>query len=157
MTLSSELFPAPLGPMIARTSCSRTSKLMSVSAFTPPKESEMLLSLRMASSTAWCPVAIGASVLGSSRQRRASGGHRRDVFDPQVGGDHTTPSILEPNQRLDVLNVAPGVQGVDQHRVLVSDEATAHLAGARQFLIVWVELLVQDKEAADLRRTQRGI
>ena len=41
--------PAPLGPMIARTSCSRTSKLMSVSAFTPPKASEMLSSLRMTS------------------------------------------------------------------------------------------------------------
>jgi hypothetical protein len=43
MQLSMLLLPAPLGPMMARTSCSRTSKLMSVSAFTPPKRKEMFL------------------------------------------------------------------------------------------------------------------
>ena len=41
MQLSIELLPAPFGPMMARISPSRTSKLMSVSAFTPPKASEM--------------------------------------------------------------------------------------------------------------------
>ena len=38
--------PAPLGPMIARTSCSRTSNQMSVNAFTPPNASQMWASLR---------------------------------------------------------------------------------------------------------------
>ena len=41
MTFSIELLPAPFGPMIARTSCSRTSNVMSVSAFTPPNASDM--------------------------------------------------------------------------------------------------------------------
>jgi hypothetical protein len=41
ITFSIELLPAPFGPMIARTSCSRTSNEMSVSAVTPPKASEM--------------------------------------------------------------------------------------------------------------------
>src|SRR5487761_2170070 len=41
ITFSIELLPAPLGPMMARISCSRTSKVTSCSAFTPPKASEM--------------------------------------------------------------------------------------------------------------------
>ena len=49
MQLSIELLPAPLGPMMARISCSRTSKLMSVSALTPPKLSEMFFTSRMTS------------------------------------------------------------------------------------------------------------
>src|SRR6185312_9684145 len=51
MTLSNELFPAPFGPMIARISCSRTSKLTSASAFTPPKASETPSSARITSPT----------------------------------------------------------------------------------------------------------
>ena len=35
------VLPAPFGPMMARISCSRTSKETSVSALTPPKRSEM--------------------------------------------------------------------------------------------------------------------
>jgi hypothetical protein len=49
MQLSMLLLPAPLGPMMARTSCSRTLKLMSVSAFTPPKRRLMFLMSRMTS------------------------------------------------------------------------------------------------------------
>jgi hypothetical protein len=49
MQFSIDDLPAPFGPMIARTSCSRTSKLMSVSAFTPPKRSEMFFTSRMTS------------------------------------------------------------------------------------------------------------
>ena len=49
MQLSIELLPAPFGPMMARISCSRTSKEMSVSALTPPKRSEMFCTSRMTS------------------------------------------------------------------------------------------------------------
>ena len=49
MQLSIELLPAPFGPMMARISCSRTLKLISVSAFTPPKRRLMLLTSRMTS------------------------------------------------------------------------------------------------------------
>src|SRR5665647_3424084 len=49
MQLSIELLPAPLGPMMARTSCSRTLNEMSVSALTPPKLKEMFLTSRMTS------------------------------------------------------------------------------------------------------------
>ncbi len=49
MQLSMELLPAPLGPMMERISCSRTSNEMSVSAFTPPKRRLMFLMSRMTS------------------------------------------------------------------------------------------------------------
>ena len=49
MQLSMLLLPAPFGPMMARISCSRTLKLMSVSAFTPPKARLMFLTSRMTS------------------------------------------------------------------------------------------------------------
>ena len=49
MQLSIELLPAPFGPMIARISCSLTSNVMSVSAFTPPKWRLMFLTSRMTS------------------------------------------------------------------------------------------------------------
>ena len=53
-----ELLPAPFGPMIARISCARTSKLMSVNAFTPPNDSEMLSSFSMTSPISRSPVAM---------------------------------------------------------------------------------------------------
>ena len=49
------------------------------------------------------------------------------------------------------------VQRVDQHRVLLGDEAAAHLARARELVVVGIELLVQDQEAAHLRVAQHGI
>ena len=44
-----ELLPAPFGPMMARISCWRTLKEISVSAFTPPKRSEIFCRSRMRS------------------------------------------------------------------------------------------------------------
>jgi len=49
MQLSMELLPAPLGPMMARISCSFTLNEMSVSAFTPPNRRLMFLTSRMTS------------------------------------------------------------------------------------------------------------
>src|SRR5260221_419090 len=66
--LGSEGLPAPFGPMIARISCSRTSNVMSVSAFTPPNDSEMLSSLRMASPMARL-MGLPRLRLGTARRR----------------------------------------------------------------------------------------
>src|SRR5512135_1505061 len=51
MTFSSELLPAPLGPMIARSSPDRTSRLTPERAATPPKESETSSIARRTSAT----------------------------------------------------------------------------------------------------------
>src|SRR5436190_6301917 len=152
MTFSIELLPAPLGPMMARTSCSRTSNVMSDSALTPPNASEMCSSSRMTS-----PMRrAGVVIEGRVPWRDASCGpglrsrqHLR-IFDAQIGGDESRATILELDQRLDVLDVASGVQRVDQHRVFLGDEAPAHLARARQLVVVRVEFLVQDQEPLHL-------
>jgi hypothetical protein len=71
MQLSIELLPAPLGPMIARISCSRTSKLMSESAFTPPKLRLMFLTSRITS-----PMRRTCGACGTSARAGASGSAR---------------------------------------------------------------------------------
>src|SRR5882757_449524 len=65
MTLSSELFPAPFGPIRAQISPRATSKLRAVRAWMPLKESETSLSCRMGP-------AMSAS--------------RPDGFEPQAAG-----------------------------------------------------------------------
>ena len=80
MQLSMELLPAPLGPMMARISCSRTSKEMSVSALTPPKLSEMFFTSRMTSPIFFCIVAAFETGLASGLRvevmRRPAQGQR---------------------------------------------------------------------------------
>src|SRR4029434_5197587 len=152
MTFSIELLPAPLGPMIARTSCSRTSKLISVNAFTPPNASEMPSSCRMTSPMPraligpprlrphWpirplrCPPRGRYSRLGTAR-RRSSGPpvRRRErlrVFDPQVRRHHVRAAVLEAQERLDMLDLFPAIERVDQHPVFLGDEVAPDLAGA---------------------------
>src|SRR5437762_1955860 len=71
MTFKSELLPAPLGPMIARTSCSRTSNVISESALTPPKASEMLSSFKTTSPMRPAGM-LSRSVVGLLNAARAS-------------------------------------------------------------------------------------
>src|SRR6185436_10446638 len=95
MTLSIELLPAPFGPMMARTSCSRTSKLMSVSAFTPPKRRLMFCTSRMTSPIWRAEWLISGCLLG--------GDERFDVFDLQRRVDAAHAPVFELHRRLDVL------------------------------------------------------
>src|SRR5258706_1842541 len=143
MTLSIELFPAPFGPMIARISCSRTSKLMPESALTPPKESDTPSSLRTISPFRRCVPTL-------RRLARAHRGKDLRFGDDEIRGDNAGATILELHLRLDVLHAPACIQRVEQHCVLLRDEAAAHLARARELVVVRIELLVQDEEAVDL-------
>src|SRR6516165_10879231 len=101
MQLSIELLPAPLGPMIARTSCSRTSKLMSVSAFTPPKLSEMFCTSRMT-----LPIFLLLIVPPRPALRSCRGLHRREppgLDHLERRAHHAGAAILELHLRLHVL------------------------------------------------------
>src|SRR5688500_5334257 len=160
ITFSIELLPAPFGPMIARISCSRTSKLTSVSAFTPPKASEMPSA---ASTTPPILRPTASATRASSRfmRRPASCGApravgreglRRDQL--QVRADGAGAPVLEAHLRLDVAALDARVQRLHDRRVLLADEAAAHLARAGELAIVGVELLVQDHEAVDLAAAQ---
>src|SRR5262245_42604550 len=146
MQLSIELLPAPFGPMMARTSCSRTSKLMSVSAFTPPKRRLMFCTSRTTS-----PIWRWVFAMSGCLPRR---GESLRVFDLQRRADTAGAAVLELHRSLDELLGLAVVHRVDQHLVLVVDEAALDLAGARHLAVVRVELLVQDQETVDLTASQ---
>src|ERR1700692_3468776 len=136
--------------MMARISRSRTPKLIPVRAFTPPKQSE---TSSTASNTA--PLLRPAVMPGSWPScclPRVGSGQGFRLLDPQIGGDHAAAPILELHQRLDVLHVLVRIQRVDQHAILFSNEVAAHLARARELVVVGIELLVKDDEAVNLRR-----
>src|SRR6478672_9172035 len=94
MMLSIEVLPAPFGPIMARISPLRISNDTSLTAFTPPNDSETLSTARSTSPTAISgpPVAL----MGSTRERLpascrllpAGGGHRLHVADLHARGDH---------------------------------------------------------------------
>src|SRR5689334_10736492 len=153
MTLSSELFPAPFGPMIARISCSRTSSEMSLSALTPPKASDTP-SRRSTES----PIARTAVMRceRSSRRLGCARSERPGLGDLQIGGDDPGAAILEFQLRLDVLHGLARIERFDQLGVLLGDEAAAHLARARHLVVVWIELLVQYQETLHLRSRERA-
>ena len=136
--------------MMARISCSRTSKLTSVKRLTPPKASEMSSNVEhdlaeLARRSPCGSSALSAAALAAARRRTLR------VADLQVGrarcrcGRPRTAPASRRTARL------PRVQRVDEHRVLLGDEAAAHLARARELAVVGIELLVQHQEAVDLR------
>src|SRR6516225_7452912 len=149
MTLSIELFPAPFGPMMARISCSRTSKLMPVSALTPPKESDTRSSSRTTSPILRCVVTLRGFP-------RFDCGEDFRFGDDEIGGDDSRSTVLELHLRLDVLHAPAVVERADQHRVLLRDEAAPDLARAGELVVIRVELLVQDQKAMDLRGCERA-
>src|SRR6476646_10645322 len=163
MTFSIELFPAPFGPMMARTSCSRTSNVMSCSAFTPPNARKTCSSERMTSpmrragsglsrdGASRAGLTTGATPIATSGSLLHRGGKNCRVLDAQVGGHQAGAPVLELDERLDVLDRTAGVERIDQHAVFFGDESAPHLARARQLVVVGIELLVQDQEAAHLR------
>src|SRR3990167_11043616 len=151
MQLSMLLLPAPLGPMMARISCSRTLKLMSVSAFTPPKARLMFLTSRMTS-----PLlrSLTSAVMSGGLLHRGKG---LGIGDLQRGRDRAAATVLELHRRLDVLLGLAAIQRVDQHQVLVEDGPALDLAGACHLAVVGVQFLVQDQEARDLAACQQCV
>src|SRR6476659_6475323 len=111
MTLSSELLPAPFGPMIARISCSRTSSEMSFSALTPPKASDTPSRRRTES-----PIARTAVMrcCRSSRHLGRACGKRLRLGDREVGGDDAGAAVLELHLRLDMLHCPARIERLDQ-------------------------------------------
>src|SRR6185369_3162079 len=77
-------------------------------------------------------------------------GEGLSVSDSDVRRHYAASAILELHRCLDVLLLKSAVESVDQHCVLLVDEAPPYLVGSRQLIIVGVEFLVQDQVAADL-------
>src|ERR1035437_8644667 len=116
MQLSMELLPAPLGPMMARTSCSRTLNEMSVSALTPPKLREMFLTSRMTS-----PMFLFAMVVSSCSGGCLDGRKGFCVVDSERGADAAGAAIFKLDLGFNKLRAAPFVQGIHQGFVFLRD------------------------------------
>src|SRR5919106_4964812 len=149
-TLSIELLPAPFGPMMARISCSRTSKETSCSARTPPKASDTFWTERMTSPMRRAMMVVSSdgatarSILGG-----LPGGLRREglrVADFQICRIGAGAPVFIAHLRLDVDRIPAGVKRLDERAVLLGDVAPAHLARARELAVVRLELLVQDEK-----------
>ena len=50
-----------------------------------------------------------------------------------------------------MLDALSAVERIDQHAILLRDEAAPHLARAGELVVVGIELLVQDQKPTDLR------
>src|SRR5215470_2580708 len=154
MTLSSEVLPAPLGPMMARISPLRMSKETPLIALTPPKASE---TSSTASSTSPATIfgPLGALMPWPRTRSRCllhrQYRHGRHVANLDGGGERALAAILERHLGRDVGLARPAVDRRDERLVAFGDEAAAHLLRARDFAVVGVELFVQDQEAANLR------
>src|SRR3990172_3808292 len=156
ITFSIELLPAPFGPMIARTSCSRTSNDTSCSAFPPPNESETPSTTRTGAPIfRWLCIGRRGERSGGPASRGSR--ERLRVDDLQRRGDRAGATVLELHLRLDVAVALAAVERVDRHLVPLGDEAPAHLPRPGDLAVVGVELLVQDEEAVDLRPGELGV
>ena len=160
MTLSSEVLPAPFGPMIARISCRRIARLTPLSACTPPNERLISSASRIGSPMCFRPRrrASGDGFLagdrGSAAARPRGIGTVATVADREVGAHHALAAVLERHLGLDMARAASEYSASIRRRVALGDDAAAHLAGAGQLAVVGVELLVQDQEPVDLRRRE---
>ena len=116
MTLSIEVLPAPFGPMIARISCRRISRLIAVERRDAAKgeadpvglQDRLADVLVQASHQARLPLANAARVR-AGRQR-----HGRDLADRQLGAHHALAAVLEGDLGLDAARRLAGIERIDQ-------------------------------------------
>src|SRR3954462_4442816 len=81
-----------------------------------------------------------------------------EIDDPEGRADTLRRSVLEPNHRIHRNFVLASVDRVDDVGVFIVDYAAADLSRSRQFAVIGVELLVEQKEPGDaLRRWQRCV
>ena len=110
MTFSIDDLPAPFGPMMARISPLRMSKLTLVSARTPPNRSEMPSTRQQhLAGPALRAVHLWLARRSGSTLRRAPVS-RID----EIGLDPALAPVLERHLALDVNGVWPGIDGLDQ-------------------------------------------
>src|SRR5580700_4266587 len=83
---------------------------------------------------------------------------RRKIDHAKRGADALGGAVLEADHGIDGYFAFPRIDRLDDASVFLVDHTTANLSRARQFAVIGVELLVQQKEAGDaLRWRQRGI
>src|SRR5215467_2452253 len=180
MMLSSEVLPAPFGPIMARISPLRISNETPATALTPPKASDtsstasstlpaaiscslgaLMPQLRDAPRAVGSPcclshgenerIAIAARSCRSCRLLHRRHRHRVHVADFDASGEHALATVLERYLGGNVGLARAVVERRDQRRITFRDETTAHLLGARDFAVVGIEFLMQNEKASNLR------
>src|SRR5690242_16190859 len=116
MTFSIEDLPAPFGPMMARISPARTSKLTSESALTPPKASEIFSTDSRISATGLVSV-IASPLVSSRRALRAGARKALRVVDAHIGTEHAGAAVFELHHGFDTLRPHAAVERIDQRCV----------------------------------------
>ena len=101
MQFSIDDLPAPLGPMMARISPLAMSKLMSLSAFTPPND-RLMFSTDSSTSLKERARAGHRAQLAFLQRRRGRSAMRREIADLDVALDGALAAVLEGDVDLDV-------------------------------------------------------
>src|SRR5437899_377343 len=92
--------------------------------------------------------------LGSQARLAYGCGSHCHFLDADVCADLDGATVFVGHLGFDLHVVGVAVQRLDERRVLLGDVAAADLARPRDFLVVRVQLLVQDEEPPDARRLQ---
>src|SRR6516165_3723001 len=78
------------------------------------------------------------------------------VLDRHARSNSRCTTILEGDVGHQFDLALPAVKRLDNTVVFLSNEAAPYLAGARDFIVVRIELLVEEKKAANARRSREG-
>src|SRR6266571_1357915 len=153
MTFSSDVLPAPLGPMMARISPVLISTLTSLSACTAPKARAICCAC---SKGAFPSLGAGCncrSVTSATAVSSLGDCYRcfwSHVTNQQFCFERAAPSVLKDHLGLDRHTVISAIQGLDERRILLRHKATPDFPGTGQLAIIRVELFMEDEEATDL-------
>src|SRR5262249_27359436 len=132
MTFSSDVLPAPLGPMIARISPVLISTLTSLSACTAPKARTIRCACSKGTLLSLGPVCNCRSAAPSTAISSLGDGYWylwSHVTDQQLCLEHAAPSVLKDHLGLDRHTVIRAIQGLDELRILLSHKATPDFPG----------------------------
>src|ERR1700738_4218435 len=155
MTLSIDVLPAPLCPIMARVSPLRISNETPGTALTPPKANETSSTESSTSPAAICCL-VGGLTRALPPRRLCGRGHSRGcrqrghIADFHARGQHALAAVLESHFGRDVGLARPAIERSQERRITLRNKPAAHLLRPRDFAVIGIELLVQDQETADL-------
>src|SRR4030095_14401951 len=153
MTLSSDVLPAPLGPMMARISPASRSTLTSLSACTAPKARAICCTCSKGTLLGLGAGCNGFSLPSATATLSLGDGYRgcwSYVTDQQLCLERPTPSVFKDYLGLDRHTVISTIQGLNECRILLRHKATPDFSGTGQLSSVQIKFLVEDEEAGNL-------
>src|SRR4029450_7178372 len=151
MTLSSDVLPAPLGPMMARISPASISTLTSLSACTAPKARAICCTCSKGTRLSLGAGRDALSITSATAASSLGDGYRcfwSHITDQQLCLERPTPPVFKDHLGLDCHAVIRAIQGLNERRILVRHKAASDLPGTGQLSIIRVEFFMENEEAA---------